>query len=526
MSTARPITLECDHPPIAALDVALLVVEERISDVYRIVVDGLTSNQATDCWLGVGRSAKVTCETGPGATRTFHGVVSEVTRMGFVAYSARVWFRIVIVPPVALLALTRRSRCFITTASGATSRKTRDVLALILAKSVDAPATTASYSLDDGAPDLGSALQFDETDLDFLRRTCEAAGIGWYFDAVGDGAKICFVDAFSKYPRLPQSPDAQDLRGVRETRRLVPKRTTMHAWDADSPATNLDGVATSTLAEAKGSIELYEAGYTAAAVGNALAAVRLQQATTPGRTLHGRGVASAFRPGYVFEYRPANLSQMPGVGGVHLLTGVTHVGWQSCPGSAEILEAYAADPANSSIVMPQQMQGYGNAFTAVHQDSGYRPARTTPVPQPGGLLRATLCDNTGATGTATTAAPYMDRQGRYQVLLPFPDADGKPGCLLAPVRPLTGFGGSAEVWQMPLRIGTTVYLLFENGSIDRPVIAGVQANRDQPTSIPNTVQPATLQSTYVQSILKTSSGIVVKVTDGSSIVLAPSPAKP
>ena len=522
-STIGGITLTCDYAPINGIDVALLRVTERISDVYRITVDLLTDNGMLDPWPAIGRAASVRQDLGGVADRTFYGIVSE---MAFIGVSGeRLWFRATIVPPMAGLALTRRSRCMVTTASG-TSRKVLDVLQLILAGAVDVPVTTAAASLRATYPDLASAVQIDETDLDFFRRTAADAGIGWYFDLDGKGVAIRLADDFTSFPLVPRIDPLAPRRIVsaQETRRLTPKTGLVHAWSADTPATNLNGSSMLTLPEAAGLIDLFEQPYTTADQGNRLAAIRLGVSNTGCRTLSGTGAHPSLSPGYVFDYNA--IGAMGAKDNTYVLTAVNHVGWQSVPGSDPILAAYLDDRAGERgagpVIRPTERHGYGNAFEAVDKVAGYCPARTVAKPRLNGLMRATLCDNTGATTVATdkVAAPYMDAQGRYQVVLPFPDAAGKPGTLFAPLRMLTPFGGSREVWQMPLRIGTTVYLAFEGGDIDRPIIAGIVPNSNQPTPVPNTVKPTTVTTAYLQSVTKTSAGIVIKVNDGTPVVVA------
>ncbi len=516
------------------MNVALVRVEERISDLFRIVVDALTDSPYSNPTPAIGQAASVVMTKDGQVARSFDGVISEITLMGML--TNRVWYRFILVPPLAALGLTRRSRCFLTVASAA-ARTTKDVLTAVLNKAVGmgASPTAAEFNLaSSGYPALPSALQVDETDLDFMRRTAEAAGLGWYFKRGSKGQTICFSDTITSYPWFGSSKNLSevrwldDIRTIRLTKKRVTDQVRLNAWNPEAPTTDLTCTSPGPLSMDKSFIDLFEQPYTDTAVGTALAGVRKEEQTTGSTTLTGTSVVDTFSPGYVILYKGPASDFGAWRDDTFLLTEVRHIFWQSIAASDEVMAAVKVEQDPLVDAVSKDPSGYGNRFVAVSVGGGYRPARVTPKPRLDGLLRATLCDNKGAV-TGSPAAPYMDKQGRYQVVLPYPAPDGSPGCLFAPLRIMSGFGGSLEVWQMPLRVGTTVYLAFEGGDIDRPIIAGVVANAAQPTPLPNTVQPSDLYTTYLQSVVKTSSGIIFKITDGTPLVLAqevPTPPKP
>ena len=495
-TTLTRMTLTCTVDATRSLDIARVRVTEAISALYRIEVDGLTDVVALDLSAALGQVASLTVTLDTGGTRRFKGIVTETTDMG-VAGGSRHWHRLVIMPALANLGLIVRSRCFIT--PGLAAPTVKGVLQAVVEKELPLAATRVDLTTLSGAyPDLGCALQVEESDLDFMSRTAEAAGIAWVFPPDREGDVVAFVDAAVNYKPLASPAVARNRTAVLSaslTRRMTAQSAMVTSWDPQNPATKLDCTAAGEQAAAP-RISLYEQGFTTTAVGQALAAVRRDEAAALQAELAGESLVLPFAAGCVFDYTDVDA---PKLAASYLLTEVVHEIWQSVTGSESL-------PSRGSGT-----EGYSNRFRAVPLANRFRPARRTRVPRIDGLLRATVCDSTGA--VTSVATPFMDQQGRYQVLLPFPDADGAlPSRLAAPLRLMAPFGGSQEGWHMPLRPGATVFLAFEGGNVDRPLIAGLLPNGDQKSPLP-------AKGNLAQTVIRTASGITMKMTDGGTIVL-------
>ncbi|MCK8784359.1 contractile injection system protein, VgrG/Pvc8 family [Roseomonas sp. NAR14] len=544
---ATTITLDWMNAAGRAADlrIARVTVTETLSDLYRMEVIGLLAETDSDLRGTVGVGANLLLELSSGQRRQFSGVLAEAQMLGADDRAGGYWYRLVFMPHLHFRGLIRRSRSLLNTTATAFDTspvpaptfQVWDVLTAIL---VNPPATVLGsarelppsvslrrvFSQDASFPLLAAALQVDETDLDFLRRTAEQAGLGWWF-AIEDSTCVCFSSENTDYPNVPDpmsyppavggptltfaldpgptpgdgsgATDAPTLHAVGYRKRVVSQAGHAASWDPEKPATPLVATYAGTGAGAADSFPYmgvqaqYECGYTTAAVGNRQAMVRAQEAGAMQETLSGTGSILGFSAGYVFMLGSAEPSWLEQK---YLLTAVTHEAWQSFSGS----EAF----------LPTERQGresgYLNRFEAIPFSVAYRPPRRTPVPVMAGMWRATI-QGGGRSGPQQndTSQPYLDPNGHYHVLLPFPDNNGDPAALWAPLRLTTAFGGTTEGLHQPLRPGTNVLLAFEHGNPDRPFIVGLLPDEGQKS-------PVTSNNPR-QGILRSFSGIVVKFTD-------------
>ncbi len=131
----------------------------------------------------------------------------------------------------------------------------------------------------------------------------------------------------------------------------------------------------------------------------------------------------------------------------------------------------------------------------------HRPERTTPVPRLYGFEKAVV------DGERDDHYAQLDDHGRYLVKIHFDESGAGNGKASTRVRMMQPHGGNPESFHFPLRKGTEVMLTFEGGDPDRPLIAGVVPNLQNPTLV--TAKNAT------KNILQTGAGNRLVIEDAA-----------
>src|SRR5262249_21360558 len=126
-------------------------------------------------------------------------------------------------------------------------------------------------------------------------------------------------------------------------------------------------------------------------------------------------------------------------------------------------------------------QGYRCEFTAIPAEVVFRPQRITPKPRMAGVLQAKVC-------AQSVEEPHLDQQGRYHVQL-LADRAGQGSHWLRMAQP---YSGPRYGVHLPLHQGAEVLVTFEDGDIDRPVIAAAVPNAvaESPVSSRNAREPS------------------------------------
>lgn len=491
---------------------------ERLNAPFRLTVHLVSVSDTTDTAELLGRDVSLTIERGDGHTRTFYGLVDQVTvrdNRQLLQTST-----VVVVPALDALRRTENTRIF-------QGKTTLEIVEALLerglaryGRAIDASAVDASRLVP-----RDYCVQYRESDLDFVHRLLEEDGLGYYFvhDHADDGPErlVLFDDnrALERTPTIDGGPVRFDpvsrnwtewepilrfLPSVRRTSTSVTARD--HDWTR-AMAPDIDRTQPIASERSRGEHEVYEHGLerhliiredaaVAASLFATLAAaalprgepvglahqvqslagaalgsftssnvvdrtqIRAQALSRDAKTSEGLGLVRTFSPGHRFE-----LIGHPTLGadGEYFVTNVVH--------SSSVIDALMDDAPGGFGQL-----NYHNRFECLPFETAWRPDRVTPKPRIHGVQTATV---TGPVGTDVYTEPY----GRIKVRFPWdrdqPDLDGSHTCWMR-VSQIWAGAGSPGFMFIP-RVGMEVIVSFIDGDPDRPLVMGCVYNGRNPT---------------------------------------------
>ncbi|MFC4492501.1 type VI secretion system Vgr family protein, partial [Chromobacterium aquaticum] len=324
-------------------------------------------------------------------------------------------------------------------------------------------------------PKLEFVTQYQESDLDFIHRLAEKAGLYYYLVTEADNAAwetIVFGDDLDAYVRTGRDPTQPPQGGVQL--KLRPQ-----AGMADNEET-LDRF---ELAAQPIRAGIQRKDYNYRDANQVLLAEGGPPANTPG----ARGVD------YLWGEHYKDPAQ--GQRAVLIAQQREHCQQWIAAGSGNCLQAFApgqifkhdgpalAPAPDGWLLVSLQHQGgrrdaYRNAFTATPADRPYRQALLTPAPRIAGALPARVV------APEKTHYGAIDLQGRYCVRLPFDLDAWSPGGDSRPLRLARPYAGAEYGLHFPLHPGTEVLVSFVLGDVDRPDISGCLHNSELSDSNP------------------------------------------
>ncbi|HJL19956.1 MAG TPA: type VI secretion system tip protein TssI/VgrG [Sandaracinaceae bacterium LLY-WYZ-13_1] len=435
-----------------------------------VTEDGGLSDEALDDLL------RMPCRVqyGRGTGVEVHGVLAWIEMLSTAAPTP-VLYRARLVPRLWLASRTRRSRIF----------QDLDVAGIVKAVLEELGLeedTHFAFELASSPPVSEYTVQYQETDLDFLHRLLEHAGIAYHFVQEPDGERVVFGDAneafapLAEHETLEYTPgEAAELAGVRELRRRLtpgPQGVMLRDYNWRTPSVGLQSEAPADRVTGRGFVAGYGDHFKTPAEGGALAAVRAQEHLATRDVYHGRCRITALRPGHRFGLMGHPVA---GLDRDYLVTATE----------------YTVDARGVEV---DGGLGTDLRFTAIPFDVVYRPPRRTPKPRIAGVMHARI---DGA--VPGTAAP-IDELGRYKVLFPF-DLVGEPGGRASRwVRLAQPASGAGYGIHFPLHIGAEVAIAHVDGDPDRPIIMNSPPNAETitPVSEQNATQSQIITQTGIR----------------------------
>ena len=359
-------------------------------------------------------------------------------------------------------------------------------------------AIPATWHIDEAEhPRLAYRVQYGESDLAFISRLLEEAGISYAFaegEGEGEDARVVLSDA----PEQTGARREQALGYLDDASAAGERAFVTGVGVAEEP--RVEGV---TLRDH----DFLRPAW--ALLGEARA----------GRPEGGRPGRGSER----FEYRPgAFVVERDGSGASHdaahgarlatraleaELTGHCAIGFEAnvldlAPGTVFAMEGYEGypcaelDPRIGLLVTELSIEGSPNgAWTicgaAVPASEPYRPAQVTPRPRAHGVQCAVVVGPRGQ-------EIHVDEHGRVRVQFPWDregELDERSSCW---VRVSQGWAGAGlGMFALP-RVGQEVIVAFEEGNPDRPLIVGRVANALNPL-------PLKLPQEQTQSVWRSAS---------------------
>jgi type VI secretion system secreted protein VgrG len=443
----------------AVADGTLLVASARGSEAlaqpFRFDLELISGNPGLDLIALLQADARVAMNRimvfGDGRTGSlaydYHGMLTEIRQVGRTG-SKQFRYRAVLRPQLWKLSCTRRSRIFV-------DKSVPELIKAVFGES--GISFKLKLAKESAYPIYRYAVQYEETDLDFISRWMEQVGISYYYDVDGDHGTVVVIDQVRGY--APISPYGEqvpfdDLASAKQAsndprQRLnrldleanqVPRKVQLKDHNAESPDEALFFEA-EVDAKGLGTWYEYNSNYLTESEGRFLLGIRREYWQGRRRRLDGEGDHRSFQAGRTFT--PTN-HYNPGVADrSFVLLEVRHKVSQEHHG-----EAIAAGT-------------YANEFTAMPAALAYRPERATPWPSIHGVVQAKV------SGGAFAYAE-LDDMGRYKI-----DADYDASHqTIGKVRMAQPSVGENAGMHFPLRKDTEVLLGHIDGDPDRPIILG------------------------------------------------------
>ncbi|WP_437991519.1 type VI secretion system Vgr family protein [Sorangium sp. So ce145] len=456
------------------LQVSRLSGREAISQLFTFDVEVICPSDAgVDGQTFTGESVAIVFEQNRVEVRRVHGMVAEVHDMLANLRDHRA-YRLHIVPRAYRLALVETTEISM---NKAVPDLIKQKLELVGLSGSDVELRlTGTY-----AP-REFVVQYQETDLAFISRLAEHAGISFFFEHQDGQDTMVFTDGAGFEPaagaesvQFRENSDTRDVFELEARSRLVPSVYVARDYNYRQPMLDLTSEHVLPTGYAGGVIE-YGGHYKTPAEGKALAQVRAEERQATQLVYAGRSAVCGL-----------------GAGARSTLEGHPNL---------ESLDLLFVEVEHRATLLTgrDEPRRYVNTFRAIPGKNTYRPPRVTPTPRIAGVVTGIVDAGPGGGGNNA----QIDDQGRYMVRFLF-DTGAAGGVSSRPVRMLQNHAGANYGTHFPLKPGTEVLIAFVNGDPDRPVIVGAAPNPLTPSPV-NSANRSTHR-------IKTQGGIVFDLVD-------------
>ncbi|MBU0726572.1 MAG: type VI secretion system tip protein VgrG [Alphaproteobacteria bacterium] len=434
--------------------------EEQLSTPFRFTATLRASSASVDLASLIGKVVSLVLTAGDKAERCFAGIVAAATQLDADPRGAS--YRLYIRPALWRLSLASDCRIF--------QQKTvpEIVQAVLKADGVGLVKNSLSASYDK----QDYVVQFDESDLAFVSRLMEQAGIVYFFTHAAAGDTLVLADDSSPFKPIA-GPSALNYRqpqgGI-----LQADAVSLLAWTSQMATASVGAGDYSFLipstdltvtAKGKGDSALarysFPGFYATKSDGEAVAKRQITALEGEASLLVGESACPSLMPGATLSIQGYGDA---GVNGKYTLTAVSHL-------------------LSEGV--------YHNRFEALPADTQIRPRPVTPRPRIAGLQTAKVVGKQGE-------EIWTDKYGRIKLQFPW-DRQGKSdensSCW---VRVVQGWAGKGWGHLFVPRIGMEVMVAFVDGDPDRPLVVGALYNAEQTV-------PATLPGDQTKGMVKTNS---------------------
>jgi type VI secretion system secreted protein VgrG len=481
---------------------------EAISNLFAFEVALVGQSPDVDFAQVVNRPATLTVDR-DGAAVPVCGIVTALEQTGRVG--KHVAYRATLRPRLWRLSLTRQSRIF--------QEESVEAIITEVLQGAGFQSADFRFALTGTYAPRAYCVQYQESDLAFIRRLMEFEGIAFFFEHTDDGDVLVMTDDRSGHAMIDGPTTLRYAEGAglardvpehvaafayRET--MTPGTVTLRDYNYETPDTDLQARATAA-DEMPGEHYEHGAKYAATEQGRRLAAVRAEAAACRRVTFAGRSDSAGLRAGYRFslsDHYRADLSED------YLVVAVEHHGSQQ-----QALGLAGLDLPGVRPFGPEDDAGrrapdgsvYRNAFECIPAAVPFRPARTTPVPTLPGLTTARV-------ETAGGTYAYVDEAGRYRAKMHFDRSPRTDGTATKPIRLTTPNSGPGYGIHFPNHADTELVVAHVNGDADRPLALGTVPNPSQ--------QSPTVSENRMQNVIRTFGGnelVMDDTTDAAQVRL-------
>ncbi|MGI9419078.1 MAG: type VI secretion system Vgr family protein [Geminicoccaceae bacterium] len=423
---------------------------EAISDVFDFELELLSEDDGIALEDMLGKPINLTMQLENQSERYFHGYAAEFVYGGTDGSYARYFARVR--PWLWFLSNTTDCRIF-------QNMSVPDIVKQIFSKY---PNASYEFKVNQSYSPRVYCVQYDESDLDFVRRLLEEEGIFFFFEhqdgehklLLGDDETVYLQrDDYHEVPFFPRDDQARrerdhlyDWQGMLSVR---PGSFVQNSFDFEKPKSDLLTRRSAPLPhdQAEGEVYCYPACYEETDQGTKRARIRLEEYQASHKRMRGAGTVAGLGHGQKFKLTDYPRSDQ---NDEYLVIAIDHEIWA---------DAYRAS-ASSGDEDP-----YLCAVDVQPASIPYRSPMVTPRPVVTGPQTAIV---TGPSGEEI----WTDKYGRVKVQFPW-DREGKKDenssrwIRVSQAWAGTGFGGI----HIP-RIGQEVIIEFWAGNPDWPMVTG------------------------------------------------------
>lgn len=479
LSTAS-IRLESDDFSCQSLTLHRLDGREELSRPFELHADVVSWDAfvpAADEMIGAG--VRVVWSLDGDDVRTLHGVVVAL-RDGL--QDNRVDggrpYRLTIAPRAFRMSLVETQEVFLECSIPDILRKKLSMIGFTEGEDFE-------LRLNGAYPRLEFVVQYKESDLAFVQRLAENAGIAFHFDHEGGTDKMVFSDSNAALAPARVPPAHRfDPRGalciasLETNYRVVPCVFGIQDYNYRTPLVPIVGQ--HEVNGYFGGVLEYGTHAKTPAEAAGIARIRAEERCVERQVFEGTsGVVGLGAGGRFTLVDHPLLAFQPEL----LLLSVEH-------------EYRGAEAGGSESAV------YKNRFRAIATTVTYRPPRRTPKPKIHGFLTGIV---EALHATQESAHPSMDEEGRYWIRLHCDTADPNEQRASRPIRMTQTHAGAGFGSHFPILPGTEVVMAFLDGDPDRPIIFGAVPNAATPSPV--------VRNNALESRVVTASGVVLCIRD-------------
>jgi type VI secretion system secreted protein VgrG len=435
--------------------------KETISEPFSITVDAVCENGPRDLEELLNKQAYLSF-----GDQGLHGFIYSIQQGKF--GRRLVHYQLVIVPFLAFLQHAKNRRIY-------QNLTTQEIIRDVLKGHGLLQGLHVEFHLGPEKPILHDyCVQYDESDLHFLSRLCEADGIFYFFKHSPQGHQLIFADQETEFyghdtPAVtapfipmngmaPEHPVVQQF-GVRKAART--SRVTHRDYDFHKAHIPLESAKDSGVFP---NLEdyIYPGNFKERQVGTVRSRRALERVRGDFEIAEGASDLSTLRCGTRLELED---HPEPDWNVTWLVTSVRHEG--RCP---QILQEYSE--SDSPLEPGKIAHGYRNHFVALPKAVQIRPALEHKVPKIEGLQTAVVV------GPAQEEI-HCDPYGRIKVRFHW-DRSEETDNTSCWIRVASSWAGSGYGAVTVPRVGMEVLVAFEEGLASKPIVVGCLSNNTHP----------------------------------------------
>ena len=422
---------------------------EGISELFEYRVDAIAHGKEPDFDKIIGRNCTVVLKSSKDDKRYFDGILTEVELVGI--EDRDFIYRLVLRPWLWLL--SRRTNCLIFH-----EKTAPEIIDMIFRENADF--AHAQQKLEDDYPVKEYCVQYRESDMDFVCRLMEEAGISYHFIHEKGRHTLVMGDSTAAYKDVPRSRrrfvpteqrhwrDAEHFNVWRPGRRFTAGKATLEEYDFKKPTASLRSEKTKSNKHAAGELELfdYPGKYTKQKDGDKLVNWRLEREQAVDRHVFSTGTCMTCEPG-------------------QLVTLTDHPGAEHNQQYLILRAIHSFESHHYGSTASDLGDGYTVSHELMSSKRPYAPPPVTPMPRVHGPQTATVVGD---------GEIDCDEYGRILVRFHWDRADDQS------MRVRVGQVWAGQKWGgiFTPRVGMEVIVDHLEGDPDYPIVIGTVYNKE------------------------------------------------